>query len=108
MTRESDTERRYLPDVCLGLQAPASGQRAEDLHLGVLALGEALVLAAFTSRTHQGVALVEQHAVDALRVQAAGVLVRGFAVAARYLGQVCREDLHLPHRPVHLQCTRGT
>lgn len=102
MTRK---ERTYLPDVCFGLQAPASCQRAEDLYLRILALGEALVLAALASRTHHGVALVEQHAVDALGVQAAGILVCGFAVATRNLGQVCSEDLHLSHWPVHLQCT---
>lgn len=101
-------EHTYLPDVSFGLQAPAPCQRAEDLHLGVLALGEALVLAALPCRAHQRVALVEQHAIDAFRVQAAGVLVRGLAVAAWDLGQVCSEDLHLPHGPVHLQCTRGT
>lgn len=92
----------YLSDVCFGLQAPASRQRAEDLYLRVLPLGEALVLAALPSRAHQGVALVEQHAIDAFRVQAAGVFICWFAVAAWYLGQVRSEDLHLAHWPVHL------
>lgn len=57
-------------------------------------------------------ALVQQHAVDALGVYAAGVLVRGFTVAAGDLRQVCSEDLHPANRAVHLakrhtqQCIR--
>lgn len=98
----------YLSDVCFGLQAPASCQRAENLNLGILALGEALVLAALPSRADHGVAFIKQHAIDAFRVQAARVFICWFAVATRYLGQVCSEDLHLTHRPVHLGCTRKT
>jgi len=98
----------YLSDVCFGLQAPASCQRAENLYLGILPLGEALVLAALPSRADHGVALIEQHAIDAFGVQATWVFICWFAVATWYLRQVCSEDLHLPHRPVHLECTQRT
>lgn len=98
----------YLSDICFGLQAPASSQRAEDLYLGILPLGKALVLAAHPGRADHGVAFIEQHAIDALGVQAARVFIRWFAVAARYLRQVRSEDLHLTHRSVHLERTRRT
>lgn len=75
-----------LLDVGHAAQAPSSRERAEDLHVTVLPLGEALVLAALACRAHLRVALVHQHAVDALRVDAAGVFIRGLAVAARDLG----------------------
>lgn len=92
----------YLLDVRHGTQTPAAGQRSVDLHRTVLALGEGLVLAPLPCGAHLGVALVHQHAVDALRVGAARVLVRGLAVATRDLREVGRDDLHLPNRPVHL------
>lgn len=98
----------YLSDVCFGLQAPASCQRAENLYLRILPLGEALVLAALPSRADQGVAFIEQHAIDAFGIQATWVFICWFAVATWYLGQVCSEDLNLPHRPVHLERTQMT
>lgn len=108
MARESCTQQQstYLSDVCFGLQAPASCQCAENLYLGILPLGEALVLTTLPCGADQGVALVEQHAIDAFRVQAAGVFVCWLTVAPWYLRQVCSEDLHLTHWPVHLECTR--
>ena len=48
-------------------------------------------------------ALIQQHAVDALRVYAAGVLIRGFTVATGDLRQVCSEDLYPANRTVHLE-----
>lgn len=48
-------------------------------------------------------ALVLQHAVQALGLQAARVLVGGLAVAARNLGQVRNMDLHLPYHFVSLE-----
>lgn len=107
VTRENYIQKQsmYLSDVCFGLQAPASCQRAENLYLRILPLGEALVLAAFPSRADHGVAFIEQHAVDTFGVQAAWVFICWFAVATWYLGQVCSEDLHLTHWPVHLEYT---
>lgn len=95
----------YLSDICFGLQAPASCQCAENLYLGILPLGEALVLAALPSGADHRVAFIEQHAIDAFGVQAAWVFICWFAVATWYLRQVCSEDLHLTHRSVHLECT---
>lgn len=56
-------------------KAPASCQSPEDLHLAVLAFGEGLVQAAIARWAHLGVALVHQHAVNTLRVDATRVLV---------------------------------
>lgn len=92
----------YLLDVVTAAQAPAPGQRPEDFHLRVLALGEALVLARLPRWADLRVAFVEEHAVDALRVHAAGVLVRRSAVAAWDLRQVGRNDLHFADWSVHL------
>lgn len=52
-------------------------------------------------------ALVQQHAVDALRVHPARVLVGGLAVAAWDLRQVGRDDQHLANRPVDLIRRQG-
>jgi len=93
----------HLFDVKDGAEPPAPGQGPEDLHGGVLALGVGLVLAALAGHAHLRVALVHQHAVDALRVHAARVLVRRLAVAARHLRQVRRDDLHLSDWPVDLE-----
>lgn len=105
VAEENYTQKQsmYLSDVCFGLQAPASCQRAENLHLGILSLGEALVLAALTSWADHGVALIKQHPIDALGVQATRVFISWFAVATWYLRQVCSEDLHFTHRTVHLE-----
>lgn len=92
----------YLLDVRHGTQTPAAGQRSVDLHRTVLPLGEGLVLAPLPCSAHLRVALVHQHAVDALRVGAARVLVRGLAVATRDLREVGCDDLHLPNWPVYL------
>lgn len=50
-------------------------------------------------------ALVHQHAVDALRVDAAWVLICGLAVAAGDLGKVGSDDLDLTYGPVNLRET---
>lgn len=42
----------YLLDVMDAAKAPTPGERPEDLHLAVLALGEGLVQAPLTCRTH--------------------------------------------------------
>lgn len=48
-------------------------------------------------------ALVLQHAVQTLRLEAARPLVRRLAVALGDLGDVGGEDLNLPHRFVDLE-----
>lgn len=119
---------RYLLDVMDAAKAPTPGQRPEDLHLAVLALGEGLVQAPITCRTHlQGtsislidwdwslrclfiqaatsylrVTLVQQHAVNALRVHPTWTLVSGLAVAAGDLWEVGTKDLNLSDRAIHL------
>lgn len=92
----------YLLDVRHTDQTPAPGQRSEDFHRCVLALCEGLVLTPLPRHTHLRVALVHQHPVDALRVDAARVLVRRLTVAARDLRQVGGKDLHLTNWPVDL------
>lgn len=42
----------HLLDVVDAAKAPAARQRPEDLHLAVLALGEGLVQAPLSGRTH--------------------------------------------------------
>lgn len=56
----------HLFNIVHAAQTPASGQGPEDLHLTALAFGEALVQAALACGTHLRMALVQQHAVDAL------------------------------------------
>ena len=97
------TARPHLPDVPLGHQAPALAVRPDDLGLGVLALGEALVLAGLPRGADLRVALEHEHAVQTLRVRAARVLVGGLAVALGDLRDVRRVDLHLPVGFVHLR-----
>lgn len=70
--------------------------------MSVLTLGEGLVLTSLPRHTHLRVAFVHQHAVDALRVDAAGVLIRGLTVATWDFGQVRCDDLHFSYWPVHL------
>lgn len=96
-----------LSDVPLGNQAPSLAVCPDDLGLGVLALGEALVLAELPGRAHLRVALKHQHPVQTLRVEATRALVRGLAVALGDLRNVSRVDLHFPVRLVHLQETRA-
>lgn len=50
-----------------------------------------------------GVAFIQQHAVDALRLHSTGALICCLAVTARDLWQVGREDLNLSYRSIHLQ-----
>lgn len=95
----------YLFNVPLGHQAPAFAISFDDLGLGVLALGEALVLAALSCRTHLGVALVHQHPIEALGVKAARVLIRGLAVALGNLRYVSSVYLHFTARFIHLKNT---
>lgn len=92
----------HLLNICFCPQAPTPLQGAENLHLGVLALGEALVLTAPSSRAHRGVTLIQQHAVDAFRVDATRVLIGGFTVATGDFRQVRGEDLHPAYWAVHL------
>ena len=72
----------YLFDICFCPETPAPLQCAENFHVWILALAEALVLTAPSSRTHGGMALIEQHPVDTLRVYPTGVLISSFTVAA--------------------------
>lgn len=92
----------HLFNAPLGAQPPAAALGFDDLGVGVEPLGEALVLAALPGRAHLRVALVLQHPVEALGLQPAGILVRGFAVTARDLRQVGHLDLNLPDHLVGL------
>lgn len=56
----------YLLDVSEVDQTPALARGLDDLGVGVEAFGKVLVAAALPARTHLGVALVLQHAVQAL------------------------------------------
>ena len=94
---------KYLLDVRHSTQAPAAGQRPVNLHRCILALSEGLVLTTLPCRTHLRVALVHQHSINALRVDATWVLVRRFTVTTGDLGQVSSNDLHLPNWPVYLR-----
>lgn len=73
---------RYLLNAPFGTEAPASPLCSDDFRIRVEPLCKALVLAAVPGRAHLRVTLVLQHAVQALGVQAAGVLVGRLAVAA--------------------------
>lgn len=93
----------HLLDVFQGEEAPALASRTDDLGVGVLALGEVLVVAALTGWAHLRVALVQEHAVQALRLEVARPLVRRLAVTLGDLGHVCRVHLHPPVRLVDLR-----
>ena len=72
----------YLLNAPFGPEAPASPLRFDDFRIRVEPLRKALVLAALSGGAHLRVTLVLQHSVQALGVQAAGVLVGWLAVAA--------------------------
>lgn len=56
----------HLLNISERNEAPALASCANDLGLRVEALGEVLVHAAVSSRTHLRVTLVQQHAIQAL------------------------------------------
>lgn len=93
----------HLLDVSQGDQPPAFPGGLDDLGVWVEPLGEVLVAAALAAGTHLRVALVLQHAVQALRLEAARPLVRRFAVTLGDLGDVGGVHLDLPHRFVDLE-----
>lgn len=104
--RYSNSHNPYLFNVPLGDQAPAFALGPDGLGLGVLALGEALVLAALPGRAHLRVAFVHQHPVQAFGVEAAGVFIGGFAVALGDLRNIRCVDLDLPEGLIDLACQR--
>lgn len=85
----------HLLDVSQGHQPPAFAGRLDDLGFRVEALGEVLVAAELPAGTHLRVALVLQHSVQTLRLEAARPLVRRLAVALGDLEDVGRVDLDL-------------
>lgn len=91
-----------LSDVPLGHQAPTFAICLDDLGLGVLALGETLVLAVFACRTHLRVALKHQHPVQTLRIKATRILICGLTVALRDFRNISCIDLDFPIRLIHL------
>lgn len=93
----------HLLNICFSPETPSPLQCAKNFNLWILALSEALVLAAASGRTYCGVALIEQHAVDALRVYPTRILVSSFTVATGNFRQVCSEDLYPAYRTVHLE-----
>lgn len=103
----SNSHKPYLFNIPLGDQAPAFALGPDGLGLGVLALGEALVLAALPGRAHLRVALVHQHAVQAFGVEATGVFIGGFAVALGDLRNIRCVDLHLPKGLIDLARQRA-
>lgn len=62
-----------------------------------------MILASVPCRAHLRVTLVHQHTVNALRVDAARVLVKCLAVTSWNLREVSGDNLHLPNRPVYLR-----
>lgn len=98
----------YLLNAPLGPEAPASSLSLDDLSVRVEPLREALVLTTLSSRAHLRVALILQHPVEALGLQATRVLVGGLAVTAGDLRQVSDLDLYLPDDFVGLESASTT
>lgn len=96
-----------LSNVPLGDQAPSFAVCLDDLGLRVLALGETLVLAVLSCRTHLRVALKHQHPVQTLRIKATGILICGLTVALRDFGNISCIDLDFPVRLIHLNMLVG-
>lgn len=92
-----------LLDVPQCDQPPAFARSLDDLGVGVAALGEVLVAAAIAAGAHLRVALILQHAVQTLRLEATRPLVWRLAVALGDLGDVGRKHLNLPNWLVDLE-----
>lgn len=94
---------QHLLNAPFGPEAPASSLRFDDFCIRVEPLCEALVLATISGWAHLRVTLVLQHSVQALRFQAARVLIGWLAVTAGNLWQVCNLDLYLSYDFVSLE-----
>lgn len=93
----------HLLDVAQADQAPTFAGGLDNLGLWIQTFGEVLVTAALPTGTHLRVALVLQHAVQALRLKPTRPLARWLAVTFGDLRNVCGVHLNLADRFVDLK-----